>query len=348
MESQSNKRPHRSKGSSPQPHDLAFKSLYGFRLTAGDLLEIVLPKEVIQRIDWESLERLPAEWFSPGLNMRRGDCVWRIRLRSGGSLVIPIEFQRRLDRLMPLRVVTYAGLLLEDLAKRGELDQGPKSRTLPLVRPVVIYNGLRPWRSPLSLAALTPDGAGDWPPMTLLDMGRMAVEDLPAGNVLTAQVEVFQGGLARDADGILGRMSRRLGGPEHRALRSAFVEWVWQSVAPDLGSEAALLEPELTRIVELGEVREVKTLVMKSMVDHWLAEGRMEGLAEGRTEGLAQARADQRAQLRRLAGRKFGGRAAERLSELIRGVTDPERLAEVGDWIIDCASEAEFLARAER
>ena len=26
----------------------------------------------------------------------------------------------------------------------------------------------------------------------------------------------------------------------------------------------------------------------------------------------------------------------------------PSRLAEVGDWIIDCGTEAEFLARAER
>ena len=64
--------------------------------------------------------------------------------------------------------------------------------------------------------------------------------------------------------------------------------------------------------------------------------------------GLARVRADQRAQLRRQADRKFGERAADRLSELIRGVTDPERLTEVGDWIIDCGTEAEFLARAER
>jgi len=84
----------------------------------------------------------------------------------------------------------------------------------------------------------------------------------------------------------------------------------------------------------------MKTLMMKSMVDHWLA--------EGRSEGEARARADQRAQLRRQADRKFGARAAKRLSELVRGVTDPERLAEVGDWIIDCRTEAEFLARAER
>ena len=303
---------------------------------AADLLEIVLPQELLECMDWETLERLPAEWFSLGLDRRSGDCVWRARLRGGRSLVVLIEFQRRLDRLMSLRLATYVVLLLEDLAKRGELDQGPKGRILPVVRPVVLYNGLRPWRSPLSLAALTPDGTGDWPPMTLLDMGRAAIEDLPERNAVSAQVEVFQGGLARDAGGVLERMSSRLGGPDQRALRSAFVEWIWQSVAPDLGPEAVLLEPELVRIAELGEVQEVKTLVMKSMVDHWIAEGE------------ARVRADQRAQLRRLASRKFGGQAAERLSELIRGVTDPERLVEVGDWIIDSGTEAEFLARAER
>ena len=59
-------------------------------------------------------------------------------------------------------------------------------------------------------------------------------------------------------------------------------------------------------------------------------------------------RTGERARLCRLAGRKFGGRAAEGLSARIDGVTEPERLAEVGDWIIDCGTEAEFLARAER
>ena len=58
--------------------------------------------------------------------------------------------------------------------------------------------------------------------------------------------------------------------------------------------------------------------------------------------------ADHRAQLRRQAGRKFGDRAAERLSALIEGESDPERLAEVGDWIIDCRTETELLAHAER
>ena len=316
MDSQLDKRPSRPKGAKPQPHDLAFKSLYGFRLMAEDLFEIVLPKALLDRIDWTTLERLPAEWFGPDLGRRLGDCVWRVRLRGGESLVVLIEFQRSLDRLMPVRSANYASMLLLDLDKRGELNRGPRGRILPLVIPVVLYNGMRPWRSPLNLSGLTPKGAQDrleleW---TLLDMGRMPVEDLPAGNAVTTQVEVLQGGLARDADGVLERMAKRLGGPEHRELRSAFDRWVWHSVVPDLGADAALLEPALLRIAELGEVREMKTLMMKSMVDHWLAEGRAEGIAQG----LQQGRSEERERLRReLSALKLDPETAARVSKLL-------------------------------
>ena len=36
-----------------------------------------------------------------------------------------------------------------------------------------------PWRAPTSLAELTADGGTDWPGLTLVDMGRAKVEDLP-------------------------------------------------------------------------------------------------------------------------------------------------------------------------
>ncbi len=88
----------------------------------------------------------------------------------------------------------------------------------------------------------------------------------------------------------------------------------------------------------------MKSLVLKSMVDYWLAEG----MERGVNEGVARARADERARLCQMAGRKFGRRVAERLSAQIDGVTDPDRLAEVGDWIIDCGTEAEFLTRAQQ
>ena len=140
--------------------------------------------------------------------------------------------------------------------------------------------------------------------------------------------------MAQNSDGVLGRLSERLGGPEHRALRAAFVEWVRVSVVPGMVPEVSRLKGELRKIAELGELQDMKSLVLKSMEDYWQGQ-------------VAEARADERALLCRQAGRKFGERAAERLSTVIDGVTDPERLAEVGDGVIDCGTEAEFLARLQ-
>ena len=76
----------------------------------------------------------------------------------------------------------------------------------------------------------------------------------------------------------------------------------------------------------------------------WVAEGREQGLEQGREEG----RAEERALLCRLAARKFDAATAERLSAALAEVGDADRLAEVGDWIIECGTAAELLDRVAR
>ena len=77
----------------------------------------------------------------------------------------------------------------------------------------------------------------------------------------------------------------------------------------------------------------------------WVAEGRKQGLDQGRAEGLDQGRAEARGLLRRQAARKFDDDTARRLAAVLADVADPERLAEVGDWIIECGTAAELFAR---
>ena len=65
-----------------------------------------------------------------------------------------------------------------------------------------------------------------------------------------------------------------------------------------------------------------------------------DGLRTGRAEGVAA----RRALLGRLALRKFDTATAERLAELLAGIEDPGRLADVGDRIIDCDDGGALLA----
>ena len=72
------------------------------------------------------------------------------------------------------------------------------------------------------------------------------------------------------------------------------------------------------------------------------------GLERGREQGLEQGRAEERALLCRLAARKFDAATGERLSAALADVADPARLAAVGDWIIECGTADELLARVAR
>ena len=75
-----------------------------------------------------------------------------------------------------------------------------------------------------------------------------------------------------------------------------------------------------------------------------IEQGRAQGVEQGRIQGVEQGRHEERALLCRLAARKFDAGAAEGLAAALDGVTDPERLARVGDWIIECATASELLA----
>ena len=86
---------------------------------------------------------------------------------------------------------------------------------------------------------------------------------------------------------------------------------------------------------------------VREWTQQWYEEGREEGRQEGRERGIEQGRAEERALLCRMTARKFGAATAERLSGVLNGLADPERLAEVGEWIIECETGADLLDRAE-
>ena len=67
--------------------------------------------------------------------------------------------------------------------------------------------------------------------------------------------------------------------------------------------------------------------------------------AEGRAQGIEQGIAAERDLLHRQAARKFGAGTAERLAGLLAKIGDSHRLAEVGDWIIDCTTGDDLIAR---
>ena len=83
----------------------------------------------------------------------------------------------------------------------------------------------------------------------------------------------------------------------------------------------------------------------------WLREGREQGLEEGIEQGRKQGREQgveqQRALLCRMAAARFGASTAVRLATILAPIANPARLAEVGDWLVRCATGGEFPSRVD-
>ena len=175
----------------------------------------------------------------------------------------------------------------------------------------------------------------------LLDAGRAADADLPPGNLVSAVVglEKTRGQAARLA-GPFKVLMNLLRSVDDHDLKQVFAAWLRALRASD--------RPPADGRDPLAELQETQTMLeenIREWTGEWLEKGRAEGLEQGIEKGRAQGLEQERALLCRQAARKFDAGAAEGLAAALAGVNDADRLARVGDWIIECATASELLAR---
>ena len=84
------------------------------------------------------------------------------------------------------------------------------------------------------------------------------------------------------------------------------------------------------------------------MLAERITQWRQEALDEGRRQGMSEGISHERTLLRRLAAGRFGVATGNALARLLANEEDVERLAEVGDLVVACASAEELLRRGRR
>ena len=168
----------------------------------------------------------------------------------------------------------------------------------------------------------------------------MTADDLPGRNLLRAVAELEQSRSNADLLRVWEALRLWMRDPRAGELQRAFVDWIRQM--------AERLAPAGAAVPPLRTWEEVRMTLVERVAEwpkQWLREGREQGLAEGREQGVEQGVDQQRALLCRQAAARFGAETAARLGEVLAPIADPERLAEIGDWLVRCDTGAEFLAR---
>ena len=327
-------------------HDENYKRLFASKLMVEHLLRACLPDDLLAAADFSELGKLPTEYVSEELLKRHVDTVWRLPLgEQWVYLLILLEFRSEDDPWMALRIHTYTGLLYQEMV-RNEAPGVAAGRLPPL--PVVLYNGTEPWTAAGEMRELI-GPAGPWlapyqpaQGYFLLDLHRVGDDDLPGHNLLREVAALEQSRSNADLLRVWEALQVWMRDPRAGELQRAFVDWIRQM--------AERLAPAGVAMPPLRTWEEVRMTLVERVAEwpkQWLREGREQGLAEGREQGIEQGVDQQRALLCRMAAARFGADTAARLADVLAPIADPERLAEIGEWLGGCDTADGFLARLD-
>ncbi|MBF0303904.1 MAG: Rpn family recombination-promoting nuclease/putative transposase [Desulfamplus sp.] len=268
-------------------HDTGYKFLFSHPELVKDLLTGFVKEDWVWEIDLNTFESVNTSFVTDDLRERFDDKIWRVRFRDKWLyLYLLLEFQSSDDYFMAVRIMTYIGLLYQDIIRSHGLKKGDM---LPPVVPIVIYNGKSPWKSPCeirelinpvhkSLKKFTPQ-ISYW----LLDEGRVGAENLEeftgSGFNLTAELIAFE--LCKTTEEIrkhIARLHENLKSPENQAIRRTFAMWLSRLLRSRLKND---------NIPEFQELKEVDSMLAETITE-WTEQWKAEGIAKGRAEGKAE------------------------------------------------------------
>jgi hypothetical protein len=216
---------------------------------------------------------------------------------------------------MAVRMLTYAGLLLEEILRKEKLKPGTR---LPVVLPVVFYNGNRPWRAPLDLARLfveAPESLlGHLPRLRylLLDEKRLDL-DRPelSRNTIASLFRIETCNEPAEIPRLIRELAALL--PREEELRRTLTVW--------LASVLRRIFPGVI-IPEVADLEGNTMTVLEATMRKWHKKNQAEGMRE---------------LLLRLLERRFGPLTEEKRRS-VEAITSPARLKRLADKILTAQS----------
>ena len=258
-------------------HDNGYKLVFSYARAVADLLRGFVKEDWVREVDFGTLTRVDGSYVSDDLRSRENDVVWRVGWKGSWLYVYTLlEFQSTVDPFMAVRVMTYLGLLYQDLIRQKQLT--PSGR-LPPVFPVVLYNGDRSWRSALDVADLVepvPGGLESYRPRlcyALLDEARLPELDVGERNFAAALFRLEASRSAEDVARGMAEMAACLTGSEDDSLRRSVETWLKRVLLPTKFPEVQV--PEVADLEEMQAMLAERAL---KWTQEWKEEGRQEGV----------------------------------------------------------------------
>lgn len=301
-------------------HDRFFKSAMSDIRVAKEFFTTHLSNELLSKIDLTTLNLCPGSYIDKELTGSASDILYAVDYEGQSSyLYILAEHQSTPDKLMPFRLLRYiVSIMTEHLKKTS-------GKTLPLVYPLVFYNGKRRYPYSMDIRDLfnvSKDTLTRFirQPFHLIDTHDLEDELLKQQQWSGVMSFMMKHIYARDVVpyikeimGLLRSLERNDGGDYIISLLYYVLE------AGDTVNPEALIE-----IAKEGLSAKTEGEIM-TIAERLIQKGRLEGWHKGVIEGKAEGKAEGKQEAVQLVARRL----------LIKGYTKAEVAEVTGLSLID-------------
>ena len=122
------------------PHDRYIRSIFTIPKIAREFFEAHLPEKVKEAIDLNTIEPQKDSFIDDKLKQQISDILFATKFNNEeGYIYCLLEHASTPDKMLPLRLVKYMSAIIDQHLKKSE------SNKLPIIYPLVLYTGQKPF-----------------------------------------------------------------------------------------------------------------------------------------------------------------------------------------------------------
>ena len=271
-----------------KPHDALAKKVLENPVAAREFLEEYLPAEFKEYIDIATLKVEKESHVEESLKRRLSDVVYSVSTKNQDKAFIYClcEHQSSSDHWIALRLWKYSLLLLERHKKKKD--------KLPLILPLVLYNGKDKYTAPRNIWELFSNSALAKKALVedhrLIDLQAMSDDDIDYEKHLSFILYTMKHIHDRDCLNMLKNAMKRcykaiLIDKGQDYIHTKLILWYTDSKVPE--EKKQLLEQLIVDNLPKEDREDLMRTVADSYIDEGIAIGKNEGIAIGKNEGIA-------------------------------------------------------------
>ena len=308
--------------------DTGFRGVLQHRVAASHLFQLLPAKRRDGILEPQGLRREPTRQVGPNLEQAENDLIWsapsaRQGADDGERMFYLVEVQSTVEPDMALRMINYVSL--HGMQLRSDYDL-----PLPLIAPVVLYTGERPWDAALDSGEMFADPRYECLPSMryyLVDLCRLEVPE-ESGNLMVLLAAVVRGKSEPELLRGARKLQRRLVELGDKPMEHSFFKLVRAQCDnnwPDENWE------DCSSMAELVDALEERTMT-------WPEKWRANYLAEGRLQTCHEMVSS----LQKAVGARFGESAAQTFAREVEVARQGDAARDLG--IIDSICQCVMLS----